>query len=197
VSKLRYVAVLLVLFVLRDNSSAQLANYAVSNVVLNVGLSGLVATPPNASPLQYCFYALKLTVSPSSDPNTLIVSGESGFGKRYDVAPDAITPVATPVEVEPNSVIRGPVLTNTSESTFLKKIGRTWIMLTNQTVSEAAFINIVLSDGGLIKGPFVYSYNRSQQVFRGQLVWKTNDTWFGGQVFATYNGMSGSQMLGE
>jgi hypothetical protein len=195
-SKELLVAAFSIFLFLRPEAFGQIEKFAFTNQIFNIGLSA-----PGASngQMRYCFYALKLTATPTSDPNKLAVTDEPGFGKRYDVGSNNITPLDPPVAVNVDpatSVIQGPLITNTSESTFQRKVGRNWITLTNQTVSLAAFINIDISDGGAIKGAYVYNYTRTQTLDRGRVVWRTNDGGYGGQVFAAYDGMSGSQLIG-
>jgi hypothetical protein len=63
------------------------------------------------------------------------------------------------------------------------------------------FFSAPLSDGGLIKGAFVYTYNLQQRatLSKNRLVirWVKTATWYGGQAFGSYNGLTGSTFLGE
>jgi hypothetical protein len=190
-SKLLAIFFVAVLLISGNKSSAQMERYAVTNVSLNIGLS----ESRDQQPPYYSYYLLSLTASPNSDTNKLTVIGS---GSRYDVL-DQVAPEPA-VEVQVNSdvsVIQGPVQTHTTESTFVRKVGKSRLTLTNQTVAEVAFVSIELSDGGFIKGPFVYTYTRTQTPTKRGIVWRTNETWYGGQLFATYMGRSGSVFLGE
>lgn len=169
-------------------SHAQYPNHAVSNTGFSLGLSG--------DDGRWSYYLLTLT----SAANGAI----TGSGMRSDVGPGAAQVFPTnqvPVNVTAAAKIEGPIVSTTNSTTFTRRIGQTRITLTNQVVADAAFLSVPLDDGGLIKGAFVYNYNRTQTVksSKSGLVygWKTNSSWYGGQVFGSYNGLTGSTFLGE
>lgn len=168
--------------------SAQYEQFVVENVGLSMGLSDTNG--------RWSYYSLSL----SSQPGGQI----TGAGTRHDIlaGPDNVAPAnSVGVSVAANAKFGG-VTSFTNSTTFDYKLGKRLIVLTNEVISDAAFLAIPLSDGGLIKGAFVYNYERTQSVKPGRIglvySWKTNHhSWFSGQVFASYDGMSGSTLLGE
>jgi hypothetical protein len=170
-------------------SMAQFEKFVITNTGLSLGLSDTNG--------QWSYYLLSL----SSQADGTITGG----GTRSDIlaGPNNIAPAENVnVTVLDTARAAGPILSSTNSiSTFTRRIGRQTVTLTNQVVADAAFLSIPLSDGGLIKGAFVYNYSRSQtaKASKSGIIygWKTNEVWYGGQVFGSYNGMMGSTFLGE
>jgi len=169
-------------------SHAQYPNHAVVNTGFSLGLSGADGS--------WSYYLLSLT----SATNGVI----TGSGTRSDVGPGAseIFPDAPVlVTVADGARFEGPVVSSTNTTTFKRKVGTRTVTLTNQVIADAAFFSAPLSDGGLIKGAFVYTYNRRQtaKLSNKRLVirWVRTATWYGGQAFGSYDGLTGSTFLGE
>jgi hypothetical protein len=181
------VACVFVLFMVA-RAAAQYPDHAVTNVGLSLGLS--------AQDGRWSYYLLSLSASPEGKI--------TGGGSRHDVGPGAanIAPSnSVAVDVLESATMSGSVAYSTNSSTFTRKIGKTTLTLSNEVVSGAAFFSIPLSDGGLLKGAFVHNVDRRQTVRRknGELQygWKTNATWYAGQVFGSFDGLTGSTLLGE
>jgi len=170
------------------SAAAQYPDHAVTNAGLNLGLS--------ADDGRWSYYLLSLSASPDGKI--------TGGGSRHDVGPGA-TNIAPAVSVEvavlDTAKMAGPVRSETTTSTFTRKLGKSRITLTNEVISGAAFFSIPLSDGGLLKGAFLHNVERRQTVRRKngalQYGWKTNAVWYSGQVFGAFDGLTGSGFLGE
>ena len=169
-------------------SMAQFDKFVVTNTGLNLGLSD--------SNGRWSYYLLNM--------NSFADGKITGVGTRSDVeaGPTNISP-ASPVSVSVLDTAKaaGPIYSATNSTTKTRKVGRQTVTLTNEVVSDAAFLSIPLSDGGLNKGAFVYNHSRMQtaKATKNGIVfgWKTNDEWYGGEIFGSYDGMTGSMFLGE
>lgn len=167
---------------------AQYESFAVENVGLSLGLSDTSG--------RWSYYTLSL----SSWADGKI----TGAGVRSDIhsGPDNVSPAnTTNVSVSDNAKLDG-ILSYTNRTTFDFKLGKKLLILTNEVISDAAFLAIPLSDGGLLKGAFVHNHSRKQTAKSSKngvvYGWKTNHhSWFSGQLFGSFDGMSGSTLLGD
>jgi hypothetical protein len=179
----------------------QYSNFVISNVGLNLGLS--------SSDGSWSYYLLNLSTSANGKVQ--------GHGSRHDVGPGVsnVEPSNNiSVVVDTNtSGFAGPIVTNSvTTGTFNRRItignNRSNVTLTNEQVAEAAFFAMRLLDtngveAGLLKGAHVYNYYRTQTVAvsSNRLVygWKDDrrNSWYGGQVFGSFQDMTGSTFLGD
>lgn len=174
---------------------AQYENYAVTNVGFNIAL----CDTSHASG-RWSYYTLNLSVDSSGAITGAGTRDDVGDGDAHVIPTNQVS-----ISVLPTARLEAPIISSTNFSTFSLKVGRQFVTLTNETVADAAFLVAPLSDSGLLKGAFVYNYNRTQTVRKTKtgLVfgWKTNEVWYGGQVFGSLQvsgaGMTGSSFIGQ
>jgi hypothetical protein len=164
------------------DANAQFPGYfAVTNVGINVACS--------ATNGRYSYYLGSVTTKTSG---SVVFSGT-----RYDVGAGAANGApGSPKKVSSvpaNSKLFGPIQKFTNVSTFTQIVNGKPRTLTNVVVSEAVFASIQLSDGALLKGPWVHNVERTQQA---NLTWTTNK-FYSGQLFLSFSNMMGSTYLGE
>jgi hypothetical protein len=122
----------------------------------------------------------------------------SGTGERKDFEP-GFTLNSTSSNVTFSGQLLSPSTSKTHEEVFMKRIAGRNVELKREVVSKVVGILAQFSDGGIVKGQWIYNLEREETAAlrRGKLEksWDNLDSWYSGNVYSWYQDKVGREDL--